>query len=238
MLRILILLLLALPLGAQEDLRVLFIGNSLTYWNEMPWMLERVAESKNRTLKAAFSGGSGMSLKQHWQRGRALKAIGSERWDYVVLQGQSSEPTAAPNEFARYAKMFDAEIRKRGAKTILLETWAPQEAPERQAEISKRYADAARALGARLAPMAKAWHRTRAQGIETYGDHLHPSLAGSYLTACLFYALLFGQTPAGATHVFDVQFEIDEFYRRALEHDRIDAATAAAIQRIAWETVR
>ena len=60
-----------------QPLRVLFIGNSLTYWNEMPWLTGQVASSLGAKppLVTAFNGMSGMSLRQHWERGRALRAI-------------------------------------------------------------------------------------------------------------------------------------------------------------------
>jgi hypothetical protein len=75
--------------SAKADLRVLFVGNSLTYWNEMPSVFEWVAESRGRRPRTRFSGGSGMSLRQHWEQGRAHKAIAEGPWDFVVLQAQS-----------------------------------------------------------------------------------------------------------------------------------------------------
>ena len=62
---------------ADGSLRVLFIGNSLTFWNELPWMTRRVASSVGAqpSLVTVFNGQSGVTLRQHWERGRALRTI-------------------------------------------------------------------------------------------------------------------------------------------------------------------
>ena len=77
------------------------------------------------------------------------------------------------------------------------------------------------------------------RGIELFdGSGSHPNLAGSYLEACVFYATLTGNSPIGATHTFDMHFDIPEAYRQSLEREKLDARTAEAIQRAAWEAVR
>ena len=233
-----LLLFVSVSAGA-DDTRVLFIGNSLTYWNEMPWMLERVAESLgDRKLRAVFNGGSGMSLRQHWDRGRAVRAIREGNWDYVVLQAQSSEMLATPDETRRYARLLDGEIRKVRAKTIVFGTWVIEGSDTPQAELTKRYAALAKELDAELAPVGTAWDELRRAGIRMFdGSGVHPSLAGTYLSACVFWATIRDESPAGATHTFEVKFDIPEFYRRDLENERIDERTARAIQRAAWKAV-
>lgn len=218
------------------SIRVLFIGNSLTYWNEMPWLLEQVAGGAPG-ISAEFVGGSGMSLRQHWDRGRALRAIRERPWDYVVLQGQSIEPRAAPRQFARYARMLDEEIRRRGAKTVFFVTWAPE--GDAQAPITEGYLAIARDLEALAARVDVAWQDLSRRGLALYdGSGLHPSFAGSYLSACAFYAIFTKKTPVGRPHRFVVDFEIDESYRADLENNRLTAAEALRIQKAAWEAVR
>ncbi|MFN2387058.1 MAG: hypothetical protein ABR576_12395 [Thermoanaerobaculia bacterium] len=212
------------------------MGNSLTYWNEMPWLLEQIAGDAPG-LAADFVGGGGMTLRQHWDGGRALRAIRQGRWDYVALQGQSTEPRTAPHRFARYARMFDEEIRRRGAKTIFFVAWAPKGEP--QAPITERYLAVARETGALAARVDVAWQDLRKRGFALYdGSGLHPSFAGSYLSACVFYGAFTGKTPVGRRHRFEVDFEIDDEYRADLESNRLSAADALQIQKAAWEAVR
>lgn len=223
--------------AAPGAVRVLFIGNSLTYWNEMPWLVEKISAEGSPKLTTSFVGGSGMSLRQQWQMGKAVRAIRERPWDYVVLQGQSSEPETNREEFARYGRLLDAEIKKRGAKTVFFLTWANR--GEAQGPISERYLALAKELGARVAPVGIAWQDLQVKGRDLYdGIGVHSNLQGSYLSACVFYAALTGKSPVGLPHRFDVRFDIDEFYRRALETDRLSAADALEIQRAAWAAFR
>ena len=218
--------------------RVLFIGNSLTFWNEMPWMTRRVAGSLGTKLVTEFSGASGATLRQQWERGRALHAIKEQHWDFVVLQAQSSEMSARPEETMKYARLFDREIDRVEAKTVIFATWKTDELRISQAALTARYISLAQELDAALAPVGRAWEELRREGIDLFDPGgLHPNLKGSYLTACVFYATFYGKSPEGATHTFETKFDIPESYRHDLEYDRVDAATAEAIQRAAWKAV-
>ena len=224
-------------------LHVLFLGNSLTYWNEMPWMLERISKGsvsgkpKPSPIAAEFVGGSGMSLRQHWERGPAVRAIRRRQWDFVVLQGQSKEPEGNRDEFFTYARRLDAEIRSSGAKTVLFLTWANRGTS--QARITEAYRSLAREIGALVAPVGLAWQRLAGAGRDLYdASGIHSNLAGSYLSACVFYARLTGRSPEGLVHRFDVHFEIPEFYRESLERERLSDRAAREIQTAAWEAVR
>ena len=231
---------LASSASAAEPTRVLFIGNSLTYWNEMPWMVGHVARSLgDKKLQTAFSGFGGATLRQQWQRGRAAGTIRAEKWDYVVLQAQSGEMLANPDETRRYAHMFDEVIRKAGAKTIIFDTWVVEENKTPQSELTARYARLARELGATLAPVGTAWDELRSAGVHVFDESgVHPSLIGTYLTACVFYATIRRASPVGATFTFDEEYAIPEASRAALERGHIDEKTARRVQDAAWKAVK
>jgi hypothetical protein len=223
-----------------DEVRVLFIGNSLTYFNEMPWLAEEVAKSLSvkPRLRADFSGRSGATLRQQWERGRAVRAIREGKYHYVVLQPQSTEILRPEEQTLRYAKMLDEEIRQSGAKTILFLTWAPLTAKHEQSAYNREFAKLSKELGARIAPVGVAWESLRKQGIELFDQSgLHANLAGSYLSACVFVATIYDRSPAKAVYTFDVHFDEDQFYRRSLEHEHLDGVTAATIQREAWRAV-
>ncbi len=221
--------------------RVLFIGNSLTFWNELPWMTRRVAGSLGAQppLVTEFSGMSGATLRQQWERGRALRAIRERRWNFVVLQPQSTEMIDRPGETMKYARLFDAEIDRVGARTVLFETWVPPARTITQAALTERYGSLAREISAVLAPIGTAWAELRRDGYDLFDPGgAHPNLRGSYLAACIFYATFYGKSPEGATHTFETKFDIPESYRRDLENDRIDSATAEVIQRAAFKVIK
>lgn len=183
--------------AAPGAIRVLLVGNSLTYSNDMPAMLERMAAAAGpKRLFVGFSGGPGMTLRQHWEAGAVARAAAERRWDCVVLQGQSQEPVAATDEFLSYGQLLDGEIRRRGARTVLFVTWAAR--GQSQAPLTAAYESLARATGATVAPVGAAWERARRRGVTLHdAGGVHPNAAGTYLAACVLYAVVAGVSPVG-----------------------------------------
>jgi hypothetical protein len=199
---------------------ILFLGNSLTYTNNMPSMVEQIARSKNEPLSTAFVGHGGELLMQHWQEGKALEAIRARNSDFVVLQPQSMEIIGNYDNAARHARLLSDEIHGNGARTVIFLTWAPLGQPAPQSEFTRRSVALAQQLGAIVAPVGVAWERLQKRGVRLFDGDVHPNTAGSYLAACVFFAIATGKTPVGATYA------------------PIDARTAAAIQRAAWDAVQ
>jgi hypothetical protein len=225
------------PPGAR---RVLLVGNSLTYYNELPWMLERIAASLRAAppLVTRFSGASGMSLGQHVDDGEVERLLREQRWDAVVLQGRSGEALDAPEAMREPARRLVAAARAGGARPILFSTWPPEDRFGMQGRVSSAYQALGRELGVDVAPVGPAWELAANDGVKLFVDGLHANLAGSYLAACVLYAMLYGRSPEGATHHFALAVDDDEVYRQALLHERLDQATARRLQRTAWNVVR
>lgn len=223
---------------AARPLRVLFIGNSYTYVNNLPQMLFGLAQSATppRPLETATVVRGGASLQQLWDDGSAVAAIKRGGWDVVVLQEQSRLGNQAPpvngvlqigdpTAFHAYARRFDAEIRRAGAKAVFYLTWARQDAPETQAALNAAYQSIARELNAGLAPVGPAWALALQRHPQLrlhQEDQSHPSITGTYLAACVFYATLYGQSPEALAH----------------ESVSLDPAVARELQQIAWQVVQ
>jgi hypothetical protein len=213
-------LLLALAGGAAgpptEPVSVLFVGNSLTYTNDLPGLARSFAAAAPRpvTLFVHSVTPGGVTLEQLWSAGDAVRALRSHRPQVLVLQGQSTEPVLGPEPFARNAALFKAEAERIGAQTVLLETWArPRGDPfyddpasgRTPEEMQRRLSRAYESLGALLnVPVARVGEAFRRAGDEVPGVPLldgsqHPTLAGSYLAAAVLYRTLFHASPVGST---------------------------------------
>ena len=201
-----------MPLSHQGDvLRVLFLGNSYTYYNNLPRLVEELAAAAGKKVETRMIAPGGASLADHAATAKTVEAIRSGGWDFVVLQEQSAlgavylvngeARVANPEAFFAAARRLDAEIRKAGAKTILFHTWPQREAPESdRAMLDYAYMRIARELGAAVAPVGLAWRQARAEvgGASLYAeDGSHPSRTGSYLAAAVIAATLTGASPAG-----------------------------------------
>lgn len=194
-------------------LRVLFLGNSYTYYNNLPRLVEAFAAAAagGRKIETRMIAPGGASLADHLASRNTLAAIRAGRWDYVVLQEQSQlgavylvngEPRVGNAEaFFTSARALDAEIRKAGATPVLFHTWPRRDAPDSdRAMLDYAYAHLARELKVLRAPVGPAWQQARAElrGASLYADDgSHPSTAGSYLAAAVIYATLTGTSPVG-----------------------------------------
>jgi uncharacterized protein DUF4886 len=211
---------------SKDEIHILFIGNSFTYYHDLPKMIAELAKAgKQRPMRHERETPGGCTLEKHWKDGKALAKIQARKWDFVVLQDQSQTPLLKRDSMFEYGKKFDAEIKKQGAKTILYQTWALQNKPDDQAAISKAYLDLSNELKSQIAPVGNAWEAAlKANGklVLHEKDKKHPNVTGTYLAACVFYGTIYGKSPEGLPGSIG----------------KLTDEEARPLQAIAWKAVR
>jgi hypothetical protein len=237
--------------------RVLFIGNSYTYVNNLPEMLRVMAAARGITLDVGMATTGGWKLSDHWttQDSDAHRLLRDRKWDIVVLQEQSVfgstqvvgnvQRVGPDDQFQRYAKLWQEDIRRAGMTPAFYLTWARRGAPEDQAVLDRAYISAARAAQGILVPVGAAWQGARQHhaNIELFqADGSHPSPAGTYLAACTFFAAFFDSSPVGLPATV-AGAAIDQETARPSANQRetlvnLSASDAAALQREAWAAWR
>ncbi len=179
---------------------ILFIGNSYTYQNDIPGILQALADSAGGPPIAVETVAyPDFALIDHWYGGDARSEIGKGDWEFVVLQ-QGWTPAGVCRDTLRLAtQFFDAAIEHVGARTALFEAWAPEALPDQFQGSIESYRIAAEDVGGLLLPIAEAWLavRNRNPGIALYSDGLHANGTGAYLTALVMYARVRGRSPVG-----------------------------------------
>jgi len=185
-----------------EPYKILFIGNSHTYYNDMPRMVVKLAEAAGheRNLETEQSTGNGVSLEWHWKNSHTRDLIKDEKWNFVILQERSGGPLEAMESMHRHARLLDTEIKKQAGKTIFYMTWAGKRRPETQKIITDAYKQIAKELDAILAPVGVAWENCQKKNSDInlfHKDGRHANPMGSYLAACVFYTLLYSVSPEG-----------------------------------------
>jgi hypothetical protein len=181
-------------------MNVLFIGNSFTSRNDLPGLVARLAEAAGDHLDHQLISRGGASLRMHLNKGDALALMSRTRFDYVVLQEQSTLPIKSAKRMHESVREFDKAIKESGAKTGLYMTWARAHSPQNQTAITDAYTIIARELDATLIPAGLAWQRFLAKHDRPVlhdRDQSHPTLAGSYLSACVAFAALFNRSLKG-----------------------------------------
>ena len=206
-------------------LNVLFIGNSITARSDLPNLIARMAAKRGREMQYRLISTGGASLRTHWNAGESLAAISEGQFGRVVLQEQSTLPIKNAARMHDNVRLFDGAIMSVKAKTILYMTWARKNAPETQEAITGAYLAIGTELAATVAPVGLAWQsflRKHKTPVLHDKDLSHPTLAGSYLAACVFMAVLFQENPVG----------ID------LDVARLGASDQIALQKVAWQVCK
>jgi hypothetical protein len=178
-------------------LRVLFIGNSLTYANDLPAIVQALAETtgKNR-LAYKMVAFPDYSLEDHWNQGDARRAIAEQKWDFVVLQQGPSALPESRTLLVEYARRFAEEIKTGGARTALYQVWPAQSRLKDFDGVRDSYRLAAEKVNGIFIPAGEAWRAAwrRKPELALYSpDGFHPSLIGSYLAAVAIYQQLYSQ---------------------------------------------
>jgi hypothetical protein len=180
--------------------RVLFIGNSLTSYNDLPGLVAALAAADGTVFESRAVTANNFSLEDHWNRGTARRTIEQGGWSAVVLQ---QGPSALPESqvlLREYTRRFDADIRRAGARTALYMVWPSRARAFDFQGVSESYAAAAREVNGMLLPVGDAWREAWRldTGLALYGpDDFHPSPPGSYLAALVIYQGLSGRSPVG-----------------------------------------
>ena len=184
--------------GADGVLDVLFIGNSLTYYNNLPGMLEGLfALRDGGSINAQSVAYGGAGLPDHWEDGESRRQIAEGGWDVVVLQ-QGPSATEGRPYLLGYAELFAVEIRAVGAQPALYMVWPAEERFFDFDGVSDSYATAADLVDGLLFPAGEAWRAAWEvdPALELYDpDRFHPSLRGTYLAALVMYEQLSGKDP-------------------------------------------
>jgi hypothetical protein len=199
-----------------KDYSILFIGNSYTYYNDMPTAIFKefaVATGHDVTVTAITKGA--WTLEKFAdpadEYGAKVEAAlsGDTKYDYVILQEQSLRPAADPERFFAAVENLAARIRKTGAKPLLYATWGRHGDSETLAEkgwtnesMTYKIAASYAAIGERLdipvmhVGLAFREIYTAERDIDLYNPDLsHPSKAGTALGVLCHYKRIFGEMP-------------------------------------------
>ena len=207
--------------GETETKRILFLGNSYTFYNDLPEMITEISNTVDGEIKieAQQITIGGATLSRHYNSMETIGAIKNGNWDYVVLQEQSTRPMESPDQFFESVEDLSKIIKASGAETILFMTWAKKHNPNSIKEISTAYWSACKKYKTLIAPVGLAWENCRKEypQIELYNpDGSHPSMAGSYLAACVFYSILSNE-------------------EAVIPIKGIDSKTGTVLQKVAWD---
>ena len=193
-------------------MQVLFIGNSYIFVNDMPQLFVGLVEAGGYEADVEMVAEGGWTLADHAASVETQKRIAEGTWDYVVLQEQSVIPSVEHRrntEMEPAARALVEQIRRAGAEPLFFMTWGRRDGlPEAgfenftamQTQLEMGYTEIAAGLDAAVASVGLAWQQAVLEDSKLPlwdSDGSHPSIEGSYLTACVFYAAIVRESPEG-----------------------------------------
>lgn len=227
-----------------DTTKILFIGNSYTYANDLPALFKNLSSSGGENVRTGISAPGGYTFQMHLNETTTLDLIREGIWDYIVLQEQSQIPVI---EYLRYNSMYPSAARldsiinlyNPNSNTIFFMTWGRKNGGQQcidtscslvftdffhmQDSLKSSYTMISNIISAIISPVGEAWRTARI--IKPYvnlwePDDSHPTLEGSYLAACVFYAKIFNRSPAGLSY-----------------NGGLPDSSALFYQQCAWQTV-
>lgn len=205
--------------------KVLFLGNSYTYYNNLPQQLSAIAQSFGDSVYTDQNTPGGNTFSNHASNTTSINKINQDQWDFVVLQEQSQIPSlpqsiTGNDHSPPHAITLNNLIKNNYSctETVFFMTWGRKNGDASfcgqhppvctyagmQQELRNSYLSMATTNSATVAPVGVAWKMMRDSfpSIDLYaGDGSHPSIYGSYLAACVFYTTLFQKTSVGTSHI-------------------------------------
>lgn len=185
---------------APDATNILFVGNSLTYTNDLPGMIAALIDSAGRgpvtVTSLAFPD---YGLEDHWGQGRVQQQLTREGWDFVVMQQGPSATEGRPS-LLEYAERFAVPIRAAGAEPALYMVWPALVRSFDWDGVRDSYLMAAERAGGIFLPAGEAWREAwqRDASLALYGsDGFHPSPLGSYLAALVIAERITGRSAVG-----------------------------------------
>lgn len=184
---------------------LLIVGNSRTFYNDMPSMLRRLANSRDSrsTIEVETATAPGASFQDHWSDSKTKRLLAAG-WDEVILQGESrAQSSREQNElFQSYGEKLATIAQVNGGRPTLLANWPydPEhfrdypayDRPQQLAWVHHIHYRLARDAQTKLLNLADLWEtvRTDHPELKLTVDGNHPSLAGSYLYALAVYTFV------------------------------------------------
>lgn len=225
---------------------ILFIGNSYTFWCDLPNLFKRAAESAGIDVAVDSVTHGGYSLISFADENdhkvddlgegngsMVAKKLNDNKYDIVFLQDYSTQTLNSKKDFYAGVYLLNEKVKANGAKSVLYATWTRKEGSSDLGKytvesmtktIAANYNVMGEVLNAPVSPVGIAFYKciTKYNNIELYdSDMSHPSIYGHYLASLCHFATIYGLSPEAVT----------------FQPNGVDDATAAILKQIAYEAV-
>lgn len=172
--------------NTSDEIAVLFVGNSLTYANDLPKSVAAVAKEKGVTIKTKMIAFPNYALIDHWNDGKIQEEISKNSYDFVVVQQGPSSQAYGREVLLNYGEKLQEICQKNNTSLCFFMVWPSLTYYHTFEGVIKNYSDAAATNNAILLPVGEVWkaYFDATNNYDYYAsDGFHPSEKGSQIAA-------------------------------------------------------
>ncbi|WOD42180.1 SGNH/GDSL hydrolase family protein [Hwangdonia lutea] len=176
------------------EFQILFIGNSLTYSNNLPQLVKKQAKKHGVRVKTKMVAKLNYAISDHWDEGEVQKLIASKNYDFVIIQQGPSSQQNGKELLVDYGKKYRELCKNSQSKLVYFMVWPPINHPERFDAVINNHRYPAKINNAILCPVGEVWkkHFSATNNYDYYSaDGFHPSKKGSEAAAKVIVEYLF-----------------------------------------------
>lgn len=180
--------------ASTKKIAVLFVGNSLTYTNNLPALVKKSAEGKGIHINTKMIAHPNYAIEDHWNDGKVQKLITSKKYNYVIIQQGPSSQKNGREMLIEFGKKYSDLCKINGVKLCYFMVWPSLTYFHTFDGVIKNHTEAANINKALLLPVGLKWRTyfDKYNTFDYYGpDGFHPSLKGSLNAADIIVTSLF-----------------------------------------------
>ena len=222
-------------------MKVLFLGNSHTYYNDMPQIFAEMCKERGKNVEVTMQAHPGVTYGWHFSQHTELRfALVHGGFDYIVMQQAAHSPCPAKEETLADAKKIIDLARANGVTPIQTMPWAEKRDPAHQAGMYDIYNTLSAETGVKLTMAGNVFEdvfHNHPQINMYWRDGEHASPYGSYTIALAAYAAIFNESVQGLSPnsyetfpVSDSAWEEIQAAAAALREDPENAERKAALK--------
>jgi len=179
---------------SKKEIAILFIGNSLTYTNNLPELVKKEAKKNGFNITTNMVAFPNYAIIDHWDDGKIQKLIITKKYDFVIIQQGPSSQQEGRKILIEYGTKLYKLSKENNAKLSYFMVWPSLKYYHTFDGVIKNYTDAAAINNAILIPVGKVWkdYFDKSNNFQYYGpDGFHPSITGSEISAKVIVETLF-----------------------------------------------
>lgn len=173
---------------------ILFVGNSLTYYNDLPGLVARIGRDSGVEIKTEMVAYGNYALEDHWNDGQIQQLIANKKYDFVVVQQGPSSQADGRAMLLDYGARIKNLCVTHNTQLAFFMVWPAFANFNNFDGVIRNYTDAAVATNSMLCPVGKIWKEyfLSTGDYSYYGpDMFHPSQKGSDNAALIIFKTLF-----------------------------------------------